>query len=72
MSYTGRGTPPYITPHCKAVRRIIVSGGGGGAGGSQNVLFGECDIARERSDQARESEATERGEGVVGGVPLLW
>ena len=35
------------------------------------MLFGECDIARERSDQV-ESEATERGEGVVGAVPLLW
>ena len=71
MFNTGRGTPPNITPHRKAVRKIIVSRRGV-RGEGQNVLFGECDIARERSDQARESEATERGEGVVGGVPLLW
>ena len=34
---------------------------------TENVLRNN---ARERSDQARRSEATERGEGVEGGVPL--
>ena len=37
---------------------------------SQNIWGGTI-FARERSDQARGSVATERGEGVEGGVPLL-